>query len=279
MKNPLIFNIQRFSLHDGGGIRTTVFCKGCPLHCPWCSNPEGIFPLPQVMLHPARCIQCSATSPKACFKLPEACPAGAKVLCGRPISPEALWAEVKKDIAFFEAGGGVTFSGGEPLLFPEFLARVLAELDGIVDTAVETCGNIPPENLAIVSPAIDTFLFDLKILDRHAFDSICGGDLKLVLSNFEALVRQGKHLVPRVPLIPSYTDGAENLRRIGHFLSANGLRQVHLLPFHQMGMAKYEGLGLAYSLGQLEPPNDAAIQRAGEIFAAQGIHVVVGGGA
>ena len=279
MTTPLIFNIQRFSIHDGGGIRTIIFFKGCPLHCPWCSNPESISPKKQLIRSNNRCIQCSAVDAYHCINTPETCPVDALSYCGEVYTPEQLVEEIAKDqVIYDEDGGGVTLSGGEPFLFPEFLCQLLPKLKPWLNSiAVETCGNVPFENIRVCLPYIDLFLYDLKILDEARFQDVCGGNLDLVTSNLRALVAQNKRVIPRIPFIPGFTDSRENIAAISELVVELGLEEVHILPFHQMGSGKYENLGMTYTLPDLMPPSDEQVDAAVEQLSALGLQVVVGG--
>lgn len=277
MQDPIVFNIQRFSLHDGGGIRTMIFFKGCSLHCPWCSNPEGISPEAQILLQPTRCIKCSAPSIHECTKEPWECPTGAKSFAGRQYTVEELKNEALKDAVFFEKDGGITLSGGEALLFADYLSRFLPEIkrEGI-HVAVETAGNVPRANLEQVMEYIDLFLFDLKIMDAAQMREVCGGDIELIRQNFEFLSRH-KQVIPRLPLIPGFTDSEENLRAIRDLILSCGLKEVHILPYHSFGSSKYEQLGLEYSLAGLSAPPKEQVDRICRLFEEAGIRPVVGG--
>ncbi len=279
MNTPLIFNIQRFSIHDGGGIRTIIFFKGCPLYCPWCSNPESISKEQQLIRNNNLCIQCSACDAYHCTNTPESCPVNALSFCGAYFTPDQLVKEIEKDqIIYDEDGGGVTLSGGEPLLHPEYLTKLLPKLKPWINSiAVETCGNIPFKNIAASLPYIDLYLYDLKIMDRDKFKEICGGNLDLVINNLKELVALNKIVIPRFPFIPGFTDSSENIAAIGKLVCDLSLNQVHLLPFHQMGSGKYENLGMDYSLSELDPPSDDHIQNAVQQLETFGLHVTVGG--
>ena len=279
MKIPLIFNIQRFSIHDGGGIRTNVFFKGCPLHCPWCANPEGISAESQIIRNQSRCIKCSAADAKNCITPPNDCPVNALSVCGHSYSPSQLADEVLKDqLIFDEDGGGITLTGGEPLLYPEYLSRFLPMVRrSLGNIAVETCGNVPIESIQAVFPYIDTFLYDLKIMDTQVFFDVCGGDLSCVISNFKFLAASGKRIIPRIPFVPTFTDSFENINAIAHLVASCRLQEVHLLPFHQLGSGKYQNLGMPYSLSRLVPPTENEISSAVHRFERAGLKAIVGG--
>jgi len=279
MKIPLIFNIQRFSIHDGGGIRTIIFFKGCPLHCPWCSNPEGISGRRQLIRNNKRCIQCTSSDAQHCPNLPEDCPVNALSYCGQRYTIDQLITEIKKDqLMFDEDGGGLTLSGGEPLLYPEFLSQLLPKLKPWMDSiAVETCGNVPFDNIQVVLPYIDIFLFDLKIMERKKFNQVCGGNLSRVISNLQKLVSLKKNVIPRIPLIPTFTDSSENLDRIADLVINLGLHQVHLLPYHRLGSGKYDNLGIPYPIPKIKPPNPDQLLKVVNQLQLKGLQVIVGG--
>lgn len=279
MKTPLIFNIQRFSIHDGGGIRTIIFFKGCSLHCPWCSNPEGISSEAQLIRNDRCCIRCSAEDAYHCPNPPENCPMNALSYCGQEYTIDQLVREVASDqIIYDEDGGGLTLSGGEPFLFPEFLAEFLSKVKPWMNSiAAETCGNVPFENIEKTLPYIDLYLYDLKIMDSEKFHRVCGGNLATVISNLEKLVALKKNVIPRIPLIPGFTDDAENIDRIIELSLRLGFNQIHLLPFHQLGSGKYENLGIPYTLSELNPYNDEQIAAIVSRFEKSGLPIILGG--
>jgi len=269
-----IFNIQRFSVHDGPGIRTTVFLKGCPLRCTWCHNPESLRGEVELSVAESRCIHCGQCvaacptgrlrvlgedgpthwTPKALGKAPECtlcgtcvevCPVEARQLVGWRSSVDELLAEVLKDRLFFDdSGGGVTFSGGEPLGQPEFLA---AALDACrhhgMRTAVDTSGFCRQEDLLAVARQSDLFLYDLKHMDEERHRELTGVSNRRILENLQALAAIHDGIWIRVPLIPGVNDDAENLDATARFvLSLPGVRRLHLLPYHRHGLAKRERL-------------------------------------
>ena len=277
MTEGVIFDIQRYSIHDGPGIRTVVFLKGCPLRCQWCSNPEGRNPVPELEFFGSRCERCgrcvevcpreavnrvldSAPEEKLdrracdlCGLCVEACPSSALILSGRRVTVEEVMVEVKKDLAFYRrSGGGVTLSGGDPLAQPSF-ARALLERCGEanIHTAIETCGHAPEQVFRQVVEPSDLVLYDLKHADPEEHQRLTGASNTVVLRNLRVLVGMGKTIVARLPLIPGRNDGEANLREIGTLLSGLGIREVHLMPFHQLGKDKYQRLGIRYELGEL----------------------------
>jgi len=273
-----IFNVQRFSVHDGPGIRTTVFFKGCPLRCAWCHNPESIRGEVELAVAESRCIHCGECieacptgrlealgegspahyAPGAMLDAPECtlcgtcvvtCPVEARQLVGRLVTVDELLADLLKDRLFFDdSGGGVTFSGGEPLAQPEFLAAALdaCRRQG-VRTAVDTSGFCRQEDLLAVAGRTDLFLYDLKHMDDERHRQLTGVSNRRILDNLRALVRAqvGAHeaIWIRVPVIPGVNDDAENLDATARFVtSLPGVRRLHLLPYHGHGMGKRERL-------------------------------------
>ena len=230
-----LFNIQKFSINDGPGIRTTVFFKGCPLRCKWCSNPES--------------------------QNRNAAVAGAmedETFCGREYTVEEVMAEVRKDAAFYkQSGGGVTLSGGEPLEQAEFAAALAAaaRAEGI-HVAVETTGFADPRRFRAFLPHADLLLFDFKHVDREKHREGTGAYNDVILENLRFALESGAEVVARIPVIPGFNGGIEAARAMAAKLAELGVRTVHLLPFHQMGENKYRQLGIPYELdgvAQLHP--------------------------
>ena len=259
MAQGTIFDIKKFAIHDGPGIRTTVFLKGCPMDCWWCHNPEGQRPEPESM----------TGGPND---------AGA-VTVGTVMSVHQVMAEVAKDILFYdESGGGVTFSGGEPLQQPDFLTALL---DGCrrkgIHTAVDTTGHAAPEILAAIAPLVDLFLYDLKIMDDTRHRKYTGVSNEGILSNLEYLVGAGREVTIRFPLIPKINDTPDNLEQMLSLLKRLGLKHVDLLPYHGIHRQKYHRLGHPDRLGDIQAPDADAISLAKTALASGGLIVHVGG--
>lgn len=270
----LIFNIQRYCIHDGEGIRTVVFFKGCPLHCPWCSNPESQSYKPEKVRVNSRCIHCSF-----CSMDPDECPSGAIEIFGKYYTVEDIIKEVMKDSIFYNtSGGGVTLSGGEVLSQAPFAAELLRELKRLgIDTAIETSGQGSTEGLKAMAENLDTILFDLKIMDADRAAAVLGADVRLIESNLRMLVESGKHVIPRIPLIPGYNMDEENLKAIARLVKELGLKEIHLLPFHQYGKSKYEFLNREYQLRDVKPPSEGEVERVRNLMEGYGFKAVVGG--
>jgi pyruvate formate lyase activating enzyme len=216
----LITNIQRFSIHDGEGIRTTVFLKGCTLNCKWCHNPENISREKQVMHDKP---------------------------VGEEYSVDDLYIELMKDEEFYiESNGGVTFSGGEPLIWSAELLPLIKRLcGGNISVNVETAGNINWENFEIISDYIDEFLFDIKCISEDLHKSGTGSSNKLILENFDKLYNLSKNIVARIPVIPGFNADEKNIADIALFLQDyKNIKYAELMPFHAIASHKYEALGL-----------------------------------
>lgn len=296
----LVFDIRRYSVHDGPGIRTTVFFKGCPLACEWCHNPEGRTGKVELLVRKSRCIQCKAceylchrgalTLTKegpvidrekcdACGECVEDCCTGALELAGRTVEPAQLITEILKDRLFFEQShGGVTFSGGEPLRQVDFLEPVIRECaqQGI-HTAVDTCGYTTWESFEAIIPHTDLFLYDFKLADSQAHRLSTGVPNGLILSNLRKLSSLGKRIWVRIPLIPGITDGEANIHAAGEFLSSlPQVELVELLPYHAAAQTKYEGLGLSFNMENIHPPSKERVDAAAAYLRNFGLRVKSG---
>jgi pyruvate formate lyase activating enzyme len=290
-----IFDIQRFSVHDGPGIRTTVFLKGCPLRCAWCHNPESQSAQPEIVVIESRCIHCGTCGevcPRRngvadgdvctlCGRCVAACPTGARQQVGREVGVAELAAVVLRDHIFYdESGGGVTFSGGEPLLQYDFLRAALeaVQAEGI-HTAVDTCGFGVTEQLLDIAHMADLFLFDLKLWDADRHTSYTGVSNARIIENLQALSATHGNIWIRVPIIPGINDDADNIEAIAGFAaSLPGVRQVSLLPFHRTGIGKYARLGKAFDLTDVETPTNQQMERLAHAFTQHGLVTRIGEG-
>lgn len=234
---PLIFDIARASREDGPGLRTVVFFKGCPLHCVWCQNPESQNPEQEEFFDPSNCINCGHCA--------EGCYSKARVKIGRYYTPSDLIAILLKDRRFYATtGGGITFSGGEPLWHMDYLHEIIKPLkqEGI-SIIIETSGYFDPELFkSKILPYIDTVYFDLKIMDHERHRLWTGRSNELILENLISLVRMKADILPRIPLIPGYTATKDNLLRIAKFLLSLNLRQCVFLPYNPGGLDKWKKL-------------------------------------
>lgn len=269
-----IFNIQRYSLNDGHGIRTVVFFKGCPHHCPWCANPESISGKIETVRRMAKCLRC-----ETCLNDADECPSGATERIGRDISLAALEKEVLKDEVFFRSsGGGVTLSGGEVLMQAAFATRFLKRLKSFgIRTAVETAGDAAPEKVLALGLQCDEVLFDLKIMDETKAKSVLNVNQARVQENFRSLVAAGVNVIPRIPLIPGFTLSQSNMQAALDFLAPLGLKQLHLLPFHQYGEPKYQLLGLSWKMSGTVPPDEGELNVIRNMAESAGYQVTIGG--
>ena len=263
---PTIFDIKRFAIHDGPGIRTTVFFKGCPLKCPWCHNPESLSP------HSESCREVRMVDGKEI---------AFKKVYGKKIGHDALIQEILKDRLFYEESeGGVTFSGGEPLMQFDALLKLLEELgtQGI-HRALDTSGYAPGDQLMAVAAHTDLFLYDLKLMDPERHRELTGVDNLLILQNADMLLDQEAAVVFRVPLIPGINDTGKETEALVNFLCARKGRfsEVHLLPYHRTGTDKYRRLERAYTLSGLNEPAEDQINALKEKIGACGIEVNGGG--
>jgi len=270
----LIFNIQRYSIHDGGGIRTLIFFKGCPLHCPWCCNPESQKSIVEESKIKERCIKCSK-----CSHNTDDCPSGAITVFGKYMSVDELVKEAEKDMLFYNtSGGGVTLSGGEVLSQAEFAAELLGKLKQLgINTAVETSGEGSTENLLKIAKYTDLILFDLKIMNMDKARDILGADIQLIKKNLRALIQNNYNVIPRIPLIPGYTMDEKNIRDITDFVLSLGINKIHILPFHQYGEKKYEYINKEYSMKNIKPPSEKEINDIKEKLELKGLKVNIGG--
>lgn len=272
----VVFDIQRFSLHDGPGIRTTVFLKGCPLSCVWCHNPESWDPRPVLAYSDSLCVHCgscAAVCPVGAHRLGDSagashridweacraysgdtpcgrcvavCPTGALSVAGRVYQPDQLWQALAHDIPYFAIGegGGVTLSGGEPMGEVDFLDAFLAT-KGTIHVCVDTSGEAPEESFRRLAPRVDLFLFDIKATDPEEHRRLCGRDNRQILSNLDYLARSGAKVLLRLPLVPGLNDSARHLAGIASLLARYPeITGAQLMPYHRMGTAKAARFGL-----------------------------------
>lgn len=300
----LVSDFQRFSIHDGPGIRTIVFLKGCPLHCVWCQNPETLSHLPEIMLVPNNCIgcgKCLEVCPNDCIShtvgrveaidrdrcaLPECgkcqkvCYANAINICGRYLTVADVMEEVERDTEFyFRTGGGVTFSGGEPCAQPRFLEKLVREArKRKLHAAIETCGYWKWETMRPILRLMDVVLYDVKHMDpeRHRQGTGVGNDL--ILDNLKRIDSLGVPVRVRLPLVPGFNDSAENIRATASFVSGlANLKALDILPYHRMGEPKWRQLGQAYGMHGVAPHTRDQVYGCAEIARQHDIEVTVGG--
>ncbi len=296
-----VFDIKRFAIHDGPGIRTTVFLKGCPLSCPWCHNPESQSVAPELFLRPARCIQCGSCVSvcphdavvlekgatvtfrercELCGACAEACHAEARLIIGREMGVAEVVSEVERDVPFYEqSGGGVTFSGGEPLFQPKFLVAALRACKNRgLHTAVDTCGLADWDTVEGVRSYVDLFLYDLRLMDDGEHERLTGESNATILRNLTLLSEKGERITLRVPVIPGVNDDDANLQELAEFAEKlPNLDEVEILAYHRIGVEKYGRLGREYGLGEIEPPREKQLRNVAQIFRSAGLRVRAGG--
>ena len=285
----IIFDIQRFSVKDGPGIRTTVFLKGCPLRCLWCFNPEGQSSSPEIMFYEDKCKKCftciDVCSKDAikyknnlvkidrvkcdiCGKCEEVCCFGAIEIVGKYFSVEEIISEIMRDKKFYDnSNGGVTLSGGEVTLQTEFSLEVLKRCRAKgVHIAIETCGYSSWSNFNKMLPYVDLVLYDLKHIDRAKHKEYTGVQPDLIYSNLKKIDKRNKPVWIRIPIVPEYTDDEKNLAGIAEFISKlQSVKRVELLPYQLLGVSKYRSLGLKYPLGGLKTYSEQKMERLGEL--------------
>ena len=283
-----IFEIKKFAVHDGPGVRTTLFFKGCPLKCRWCHNPESISPKPQLAYYEHKCINCgecvsicpnnahSMADGKhefdrnlciACGKCEEVCLGDSLRLYGKEISIEEAMELVLEDRGFYGEDGGVTLSGGEPLTQADFCHELLKKLkkEGI-NTAVDTCACVNWSAIEKVLPFTDLFLVDFKHSDSAMHRELTGQGNELIIANLKRLSESGAKIEVRIPLIPGYNNSQSNLKATAKILEKMKLERVKILPYHDMAQNKYKALNIPNSMGAIKPSDPKDLSKAMEIL-------------
>jgi pyruvate formate lyase activating enzyme len=299
-QRAMITNIQGFSIHDGPGIRTVVFFKGCPLSCQWCANPECLLGKPQVGFIETLCTNCGKCSEictnnaicrvdgahrvdysrcKACGNCSDHCYYGALVRYGESKTVVEVWDAIRRDKMFYDSsGGGVTVSGGEPLLWSKFI-RELFELSHkeFIDTCIETCGLAGPEALLDVIPVTDHFLFDLKHMDSDVHREYTGQPNSQILNNAALVLEKSADVIFRQPLIPGINDSLLNIEATAGFLNGLGKRaaRLQLMPYHRMGQGKYKALNMPYTMEGPGIADDKQVEAVREAYIDRGINCTI----
>ncbi len=302
MQQPLIFDIKRYAINDGPGIRITIFFKGCPLSCVWCHNPESISAKPEKMYSQEKCIGCGecvkrcpnnaceltakgiVTDPKLCDlngKCAQVCPTLATEISGYYKSPSELLTIIEKERTLFDqSGGGVTFSGGEPLLFPDYLATILALCgDRHIHRTIDTCGAVKTATLLYIADHTDLFLYDLKLMDSAKHKSYVGIGNDQIITNLTLLAESGANIQIRIPAIKGVNLDPENIEASARFIAslAGEAKIVNLLPYHASASHKYSKLGKSYLIDNLNQPTATDLQQAVDCFATYGLDAIIGG--
>ncbi len=299
MTQGIIFDLRRYSIHDGPGIRTTVFFKGCPLHCAWCHNPESISFQPELILRSNRCILCDdcleacrngavtrqgdriVIDRKKCQASGDcvaACAAEALEIAGREMSVEEVMEAIERDRVFYDqSGGGATFSGGEPLAQRRFLRDLLTECRARgLHAAVDTSGLAPWRELDELRPLVDLFLYDLKMMDSQRHRRFTGVPNERILDNLRRLIELGQAVLVRIPVVPGVNDDEDNLAQTGAFLSSLPVRPpVELLPYHSSAASKYAGLGREAPLAEVRSPEAGSMEAVAAVLRRAGLQVKV----
>ncbi|SHN81953.1 glycyl-radical enzyme activating protein [Desulfitobacterium chlororespirans] len=298
-KKAVIFNVQRYSTEDGPGVRTTVFFKGCPLSCLWCSNPESQQAKPQMMYFSKTCVQCYAcvkacpngankikddgsvwvdrsvcTNCGVCVKV---CLADARSMSGKKMTVDEVFDIIQKDSLYYiNSGGGVTLGGGECTTEPEFVGELLDRCyDRAIHTCIDTCGYTPWSVLEKILPKVELVLFDIKHMDTEKHKELTGVGNELILENAVKIKQMGTRMIIRLPLIPGYNDDENNIKVMGWFMESWGMDRIDILPYHRLGENKYDALGMNYSLGDLPNLAKDSISRAVKILGSYGLEVHV----
>lgn len=299
----MIFNIQHYAIHDGPGIRTTVFLMGCPLRCDWCQNPESQSLRPVILFASEKCTgcgQCVEACLRGANRIVEGkveidrsvcqgigdciavCPAEARSLMGRSVTADEVFEDVKTDELFYrDSGGGVTLSGGDPVAQPEFAVSLLSLCrQAGFHTAVDTCGLGSWGILEKILASADLVLFDLKHMDPERHRQLTGRSNRLILDNAKNISNRLKRpMLIRLPLVPGFNDSTDNLVAAAKFISEklSTVLKVHLLPYHRLGAAKYENMGLRSACAGVEPPGEERMEEIRKLFDSFGLTTVVGG--
>lgn len=296
----IIFDLKKYATDDGPGIRTTIFLKGCPLQCPWCHNPEGQISTFELIFRNKKCIgcdECVKACPTGavsfvgkrlaidrklcglCGKCSEKCPTEAIGIVGKEMTVREVMKEIEKDMPFYEeSNGGVTFSGGEPLLQLDFLAELLQECKKKgIHTAVDTCGFASREAYDRIMDDVDVFLYDIKLIDDKKHKKYTGVSNKPILENFKRLATRGSKIWVRFPVVPGINDDDRNVTETGRFMQNQGVENIHVLPYHKAGTEKYKNLGRTYRLRKLESPSDKKMILMKRKLQAYGLKVRIGG--
>ena len=294
-----VFDIQRFSVQDGPGIRTTIFMKGCPLNCLWCSNPESQNPVPQLLYFETRCThchQCIEACPSgairkaddgsisldrqcctACGTCIEECLTEARSISGKEVTVGEVCRIVEKDMSYYRnSDGGVTLSGGEPICQPEPLLQLLVKFREMgIHTCLDTCGFADWDILKVAMEHVDLVLMDSKHMNTEAHKKLTGVNNDVILENTARVAARGIPMIIRVPLIPGLNDSDENFSQLGQFMKTCGLTRVDLMPYHRFSLSKHNALGLTYRLDDVTDPKEDEVKRVADTLESFGLTVTI----
>ena len=285
-QDGMIFNIQRWSIHDGPGVRTLVFFKGCPLECRWCCNPESQTGATEILIRADECTDCGCCLPVcpegiamtaseggmtdrdlcvACGRCVQACPTGARAFTGQKVTLNQVLSIVRRDAAFYRAsGGGVTLSGGEALAQPEFAGALIDGCRALgIDVVTETCGCFDWTKAFEIIEKSELIYLDLKHMDSAQHQRLTGVGNELILKNAVRIAETNTPLIVRIPVIPTLNDSIENISNTAEFVYQNlpSAREIELMPYHRLGLNKYASLGREYELTSIEPPDEVRLAR------------------
>lgn len=299
MEHGIVFDIKKTSADDGPGLRTVVFLKGCPLRCIWCHSPESINSKPDLAVYESKCIECNRCIEvcpngvhllnkegerlilrekcKACGVCVQYCYAGALDIKGKKIQSDDLFHEIEKDRVFYDiSGGGVTFSGGEPMFQPSFLLDILRQLKTAgIHTAVDTCGYASPDIVQSILSFVDLFLFDLKCMDERKHRELTGVSNDTILRNLKIIAGSGIDVLVSFPIIPGYNSSFANLSQTMQFVKEVGIKKMRLLPYNKLAGSKYKWLGRSYPLEDIEPLGVDWMEKAEKMAKNYGIDLTI----
>lgn len=296
-----MFDIKKFAIDDGPGIRTTIFLKGCSLRCWWCHNPEGQLSTPELMFRKNRCINCeecvnicsrhalSLTNTKQlsidrrncnlCGNCTQKCPTEALTIVGKHTNVKEVMKEIDKDLTFYEeSNGGITISGGEPLLQINFLNTLLKECKNKnIHTAIDTSGYTSPKAIEKIKDKADLFLYDIKTMDDKKHKKFTGASNRQILRNLKTLAQNGTDILVRIPIVPGINDNKDNITKTADFILSHNIKHVCLLPYHRAGIEKYRSLGRRYKLMKTPAPTEEKLNPIKQRLEAFGLSVKIGG--
>lgn len=298
MNTAILMDVKRFSVHDGPGVRTTLFFKGCTLKCKWCHNPEGLYPQPEMSYYSRKCLncgECAIVCPQkahifsdkghefqknlcvSCGKCEEVCLGEAMRKYGKSITVDAAMNIALEDRCFYHETGGITVSGGEPLRNSSFIAELFSKLKSEkIHTAIDTCGNVSWKDFQRVLPFTDLFLYDIKHWDSNCHLQWTGCGNELILSNLARLSQAGAQIEVRIPLIPGCNDDITVLENIANFLLRHRIFNVRILPYHDLSRSKYEALQMNYSMPDIPSPYSECISKIVQYYQNLGLNALSG---